>query len=118
MMRTVPGFSVKVRRDGATAIVTPCGELDLATVGTLRAALDDAGRCEVLVLDLREVTFMDSSGIGVLVDERRRAGREGFCLRVVSGPPVVQRLLEVTGLARRLEFTELGGPADEPPSRS
>ena len=105
---------MKVHRDGATAVVTPCGEVDLATVCALRVALDKAGRCAVLVLDLREMSFMDSSGVGVLVDERRRAGREGFCLRVVSGPPVVQRLLEVTGLARRLEFTELGGPADEP----
>ena len=117
-MRPVPRFSVRVRRDSATTVVTPCGELDLATVGALRSALDEVGRCEVLVLDLREITFMDSSGIGVLVDEHRRAGREGFSLRVVSGPPTVQQLLEVTGLARRLEFTELGGPADGRPNPS
>ena len=84
-MTPVPGFSVKVHRYGATAVVTPCGEVDLATVCALRVALDKAGRCAVLVLDLREMSFMDSSGVGVLVDERRaRAVRVLFAGRLGS----------------------------------
>ena len=111
-MKTVPGFNVEVRRDGAAVLVAPTGEVDLATEGALRDALDRVGRCEVLVLDLRGISFMDSAGIAVLVDEHLRAEREGFRLRVISGPEQVQRVLEMTGLARRLDFTEPGEAAE------
>ena len=50
-MKTVPGFNVEVRRKGATVLVAPTGEVDLATEGELRDALDGVGRCEVLVLE-------------------------------------------------------------------
>jgi anti-anti-sigma factor len=108
----VPGFSVDVRRDGATVVVAPQGEVDLATVAALRAALDGVGACDVLVLDLRGVEFIDSSAIGLIVDEHRRAEQEGSTFRVVSGPNRVQRLLEMTGLARRIEVVEPGGESD------
>lgn len=111
-MKAAPEFNVEIRRNGATIVVAPKGEIDLATEGALRDALDGVGRCEVLVLDLRGISFMDSAGIGVLVDERLRAEPEGFRLRVISGPDQVQRLLEMTGLARRLEFTEPHEAAD------
>jgi len=105
----VPGFHVDVRREVATVVVAPHGEIDLATVGVLRAELDGIGPREVLVLDLRGVSFMDSAGIALVVDEHRRAQHEGFEFRVVAGRGhQVRRLFDVTGLSRHLRFTEPG----------
>jgi anti-anti-sigma factor len=112
-MESVPAFSVDVRRDGANVVVVaPSGEVDLATVGRLRRALQEVRGCEVLVLDLRGVLFMDSVGVGLLLEERKRGQAEGFSLRLVPGSDEVQRLLEMTGLAARLEFVEPEGTAD------
>lgn len=105
----VPGFHVDVRREVATVVVAPHGEIDLATVATLRAELDGVGPSEVLVLDLRGVSFMDSSGVALVVEEHRRAEREGFVFRVVAGPgDQVRRLFDVTGLSRHLRIAESG----------
>jgi anti-sigma B factor antagonist len=100
------GFSVDVRRDGARLTVAPSGELDLATVGELRSALRRPGDHETLVLDLRDVTFMDSVGVGLVVEEHRRAEREGGDFQLRRGPDNIQRLFEITGLAPRLRWVE------------
>ena len=60
-------FAVEVQQRHAVAIVQPRGELDLVTVGTLRAALDGIDNAERLVLDLPGLTFMDSTGLQLLV---------------------------------------------------
>jgi anti-sigma B factor antagonist len=105
----VPGFHVDVRRELDTVVVAAHGEIDLATVGVLRTELDGIGPREVLVLDLRGVSFMDSAGIALLVDQHRRAQNEGFEFRVVAGRGhQVRRFLDMTGLSRHLRFTESG----------
>ena len=105
----VPGFHVDVRREAGTVVVAPHGEIDLATVAAVRGKLDGVGAHEVLVLDLRGVSFMDSSGVALVVDEHRRAEREGSEFRVVAGPDdQVRRLFDVTGLSRRLRLIESG----------
>ena len=106
-MRTVPGFNVEVRRDGSTVVIAPSGELDLATVGQLRAAFGKADGCGALVIDLRGLSFMDSAGLSLVVEQHRRAADAGVDFRVVRGAPEIQRLFELTGLAGRLEFTEM-----------
>lgn len=88
------------RRDGA-AVVSLAGELDLYNAEEVRSALLDAvaGEPELLVVDLGEVTFIDSTALGVLVDiHRRMGGRERFHL---GNPGLeVKRALEVSGLDR------------------
>lgn len=88
------------RRDGAT-IVSLAGELDLYNAEEVRSALLDAVAEEPdkLVVDLEEVTFIDSTALGVLVDvHRRMGGREKFHL---AAPGLeVRRALEVSGLDR------------------
>ena len=56
-------FAVEVQRRDAVAIVRPRGELDLVTVETLRAALDGIESTGRLVLDLRGLSFIDSTGL-------------------------------------------------------
>lgn len=101
-----PGFSVEVRRDGARLTVAPIGDIDLATAGELRRALRRAGEGDTLVLDLTDVTFMDSVGVGLVVEQQKRAEREGGDFRLRRGPGNIQRLFQITGLEPRLRWIE------------
>ncbi len=80
-------FSVEVQRHGDVAIVEPSGELDVATVQTLRAILEEIKSAGRLVLDLRGLSFIDSSGLHLLVALHQRAQRDGFQLALVAPAP-------------------------------
>jgi anti-sigma B factor antagonist len=93
---------------GRIAVLRARGEIDMLTVTQLRSALDDqlAGGAGTIVLDLRDVSFVDCTGIGLLADARRRAARKGIRLRILPGRAVARTagLLELTavlGLHRR-----------------
>ena len=102
--------------DQRIRVLTLSGELDLPTERRLRADLSEiAGdRSRELVIDLRGVTFIDSSGLAVLVHTQQQLERQGRALGcVVRGGPV-ERLLEDTGLANTLPvFDSLEAAADE-----
>ncbi len=92
--------SIEPRRDELW--LEPAGELDLESATVLRAVLGeylDAGFPR-LVLDLRAVTFMDSSGLHLLLEAQRDARARGVELSVRPGPPSVQRVFDVTGTAK------------------
>jgi anti-anti-sigma factor len=112
-----PGnFDVLTNRDGATLVVSPRGEIDLATVGLVREAVDrEQQPGEALVLDLREVGFMDTSGLRYVLELHARAQEEGFGLLLVRGPSAVQRVFEVSGLEPRLPFVD--DPSQTPPEK-
>jgi anti-sigma B factor antagonist len=102
-------FDLKVssHRDGGVVLVTPEGDVDLATAGVLRAELRSArDGAHTLVVDLRGVGFMDSSGMSLLVELQQAAVQDDFALVVVRGPETVQRLLDLTGLAARLTLVD------------
>ena len=89
-----------VMDDGGPAVLNVAGEVDLLTAGLLRTRLEEASQHSVrVVVDLSEVTFIDSSGLNVLVEAYLRAGQlpEAFVLR--SPTPTVARVLSITGLA-------------------
>jgi anti-sigma B factor antagonist len=86
------------KRDRAT-VVSLAGELDLYNAEDVRAALLEAcgDEPDVLVLDLAEVTFVDSTALGVLIEARSRlADRNGF--RLAAPGLETRRALEVSGL--------------------
>jgi anti-sigma B factor antagonist len=101
------------RRDDAT-IVRVRGEFDLAAerpcVEFFRQ-LEDGQKGE-LILDLREVTFLDSTGLRLILDLWNRSREEGFDLAVLPGTGSVQRLFELTGLDRVLPIIT-GVPATD-----
>jgi anti-sigma B factor antagonist len=105
-------FQVDAQPEPRGVRLCPVGEIDLATVGRVRRKIDEcvAAGCERLVLDLRGVTFMDSTGLHLVLDAHAAAREEGWELLVVEGPGSVQRVFEVTGLRDRLPFV------DKPPS--
>jgi anti-anti-sigma factor len=83
------------------------GEIDLATVGLVRDAVDRERQAEEdVVLDLREVGFMDTSGLRYVLEVVEHADRDGFSVQIVRGPAAVQRVFEVSGLEPRLPFVD------------
>jgi anti-anti-sigma factor len=97
-------FAVKVRRGDDVAIVQPRGELDLASVATLRIALDCIASAERLVLDLRGLTFLDCPGLHVLVALHQRARLGGSQLTLLAPAAPADRAIQLCGLDRVLPF--------------
>jgi anti-sigma B factor antagonist len=97
-------FAVAVRRRGDRTIVQPRGALDIASVGTLRGVLDDVEPAGGLVLDLRGLSFIDSTGLHLLVALDRRAQRDGFGLSLVAPAAPVDRAIRLCGLDQVLPF--------------
>lgn len=95
---------MEVRRDGEAVVVAPHGELDLGSVDQLRAALrrHDFVHCRAIVLDLSGVSFLDSSGLSLVLQEHQRCECDGLDFQLVPGPETVQRVFEMTGLAEHL----------------
>jgi anti-sigma B factor antagonist len=89
-------LTVQVVHLDAAPVVLVVGELDLSTADSLRTLLQPLGGR--VVVNLAGVTFMDCSGISVLVDARNRLASEGGCLRVRSPSGFVVRLLELLGM--------------------
>jgi anti-anti-sigma factor len=97
-------FQCEVGRNGASAWVRPIGELDLDTVHRVEAALGrlrDEG-CASLVLDLRGLTFMDSTGLRLVIRWDSAARSDGFAFAIVPGEEVVQRVFKLTGMDQHL----------------
>jgi anti-sigma B factor antagonist len=105
-------LSLEVRREGDGAVVVARGDIDLSTVAKATAALDGArAGARSLVLDLREVGFMDTSGLRLVIEEQQRAAAGGYRFTVIRGTGRVQRLFEIAGLVRDgVLFIDLPGP--------
>jgi anti-sigma B factor antagonist len=91
------------------ASLTLRGDLDLATADTLRAAVADALRgdtCTSVVLDLAEVTFIDSTGLGTLVAIRNECLDRDIALSLRRPSPTVRRLLQLSALDTVFTLTE------------
>jgi anti-sigma B factor antagonist len=100
-----PDFTLDVRHDGGVIVVAPKGELDISTVPQVEQALrQDERTVEAVTLDLSGLSFMDTSGLRLVLEEDRRARTGGHTLRLVPGSPHVQRVFELAGILDRLPF--------------
>jgi anti-anti-sigma factor len=88
--------------------VCPVGEVDLATVDRVRDELEavKAGGARRVALDLRHTTFLDSSGLRLIVEAQQSSNADGWQFGVIPGPPVVQRAFEIAGLKRMISFVD------------
>ena len=102
-------FRVEVARERDGVRIIPVGEVDPATVGRVRASLDEAiaGGARHVVLDLRKTTFLDSSGLHLAIDAADEALMGGTEFAIIAGPPVVHRTFELAELSDRLPFVEV-----------
>jgi anti-anti-sigma factor len=101
-------LSIELEQDGEAVVIKPSGELDISTASVLDAALREAmdrGRSEVIV-DLGGLSFIDSTGLRLLVVTAERARAAGNRLRLLRGSEPVERMLEVSGLDRSLPFVD------------
>lgn len=99
----------KVEEDGLVRLALR-GELDLSTVSQVEEELRraEAAEPELVVLDLGELSFLDSTGLRLIVTADQRARENGRRLAIVKGPESVQRVFAITRLDERLEMLEPG----------
>jgi anti-sigma B factor antagonist len=101
-------FRVEVHNEDRATLITVSGELDLASSPALQEELDrvSSSESQLVIIDLRELDFMDSTGLSVLVRAHQRAEEQGRRLAIVKGPQQVQRLLSLTGVAERMTLVD------------
>ncbi len=101
-------FRLEVSDAPNATVVALSGELDLASSSALEEELERlaAATGPSVVIDLRDLEFMDSTGLSALVRAQSRLEQAGRRLAVVRGGSQVDRLLELTGLAQRLELID------------
>jgi anti-anti-sigma factor len=90
------GLTLRLESNGHGRVVHVAGEIDLATAPELQACLQALDG--VVVVDLPEVAFLDSSGIAVLVAARKRLSASGGDLTLHNANDMVSRTLEAVGL--------------------
>ena len=97
-------LSIRTSRDGSTATVAAAGEIDLSTVDDLRAAVTGAASdgTEKLRLDLTAVEFIDSAGLGGLLELRSTLRARNVTLEIDAGDGPVRQAMEITGLSELL----------------
>lgn len=94
-------FRVQTQTTGRLIIVSATGELDLLSSPMLERELEKAYDLdgELILLDLRGLTFMDSTGLHLLVKAQQHAEEAGRPLALTRGGDQVQRVLDLTGVA-------------------
>jgi anti-anti-sigma factor len=105
------GLEVEVFPERDCVIVAPRGEIDLATVDRIRDRLNEleGGGFRCIVLDLRQVTFIDSTGVKLVLEEVKK---DGIDFALIPGPAQAQRIFEITGLLKHVRFiAPAGAPA-------
>jgi anti-sigma B factor antagonist len=106
LSQRIPPFTLNVTPERDHVIVAPQGELDMATVGLVEQELrhlHEAG-FRSIVLDLAGLTFMDSSGLHLVMRWADEASQNGFAFELEPGPLVVQRIFELAAVTELLPF--------------
>lgn len=107
-----PLLTIESSEQGEALVVALAGEFDLASAQLVD---DELARAQesypVVILDLTGVTFMDSTGLHVVLRVDERMQEAGTSLRVVPGGPQVQRLFQLTGATDRLQTVTDPRPA-------
>jgi len=100
-------LTVEVRRERGFVVVAVTGEIDISTVSQLRESLfEQADNGSDVIVDLDQISFIDSAGLGALVGASRRAEASGGSLHAVCGQPHTKKLLWLTGVDRRIPLEE------------
>lgn len=110
----MPLLTASIESRNGVARIALCGELDLATVPIVREHL---GQCEndgvdAIMLDLRQVTFVDSSGLHAFLTARDHAHSNGHRFVLVGPSRATRRLFEMTGTQFLLDEEEAAGLLD------
>ncbi len=105
MERADSELTLRLEPSGSGTVLHLAGELDLATVPRLNLQLDELVRQEgggSVTIDASGLTFVDSTGLHVLINAQRRLTRQGRGLRVIDPPGPVRRAIELSRLSETL----------------
>jgi anti-sigma B factor antagonist len=97
-------LSIELREESDRVVVTMEGELDMANAPLLQGSIESErlAAAKTVVLDLQQLSFLDSTGLRVILAARELCWRRGQEFAVTPGSPQVQRLLSVTGVGEHL----------------
>jgi anti-sigma B factor antagonist len=99
-------LEIETNESDGYALCRPVGELDAYTVAAFRDALGELATKPRVVIDLSDVPFMDSAGLGALIGGIRRAREHGGDVAVACSRPTLTRLLHTTGFDRIVPVTD------------
>jgi anti-sigma B factor antagonist len=93
-------IDLHISEHGGIPVLSVRGEIDVASSPPFQASLSGLLQAEsgTVIVDLSEVSFIDSTGLGALIEAEKRCGVAGKNLRLVVTAPHIRRLLELTGL--------------------
>lgn len=105
-------FNVEVQHRDEAVHLLLSGELDLSTVTQLEPELElvEQANPKLVILDLRNLKFLDSTGLRLIIEANSRAQEKGLRLAVVRGPDQINRLFDVTGISSKLLLVD--NPSD------
>jgi len=106
-------LEIQLDETDAYTVCRPVGELDAYTVAQFRESLVELSTRPRLLIDLSEVPFMDSAGLGALIGGIRRAREANGDVAVACSRPTLTRLLHTTGFDRIVAVTETVDAAAE-----
>jgi anti-sigma B factor antagonist len=103
--------------DGAVCVVRLAGEIDMANAGALRSHLAEVveNRAGPIVVDLSRVQFIDSSGVQAILSVTPAGEARDRRVRVVAGPPEVDRVFSLLGVKDRFDWIASPPGADSSP---
>jgi anti-sigma B factor antagonist len=103
-----PGFEIEIDRSRTSATVAVTGDIDMAAIDGLEQARERAlaENPSQVVIDLRNVRFIDSSGLKFLLDTDRLSRSGGWTLQLVKPGETAMRVFTVTGADKHLPFIE------------
>jgi stage II sporulation protein AA (anti-sigma F factor antagonist) len=101
-------LTVRSDREGEIHTIRLAGEVDLATADPVQRELERAEQSDAasIVLDLSQVTFMDSTGVRLLVTAHARSRADANRLTMLRGGPQVQRVIQLSGVDKLLPFAD------------
>jgi anti-anti-sigma factor len=106
-------FRCDVEPERGMVRVVPHGELDVATAPEVDRHLRELAESgfDHVVLDLRELEFMDSTGLRLVLRADAAARADGGTFTLIRGPAAVMRVFEIAGMLERVRFSPPGRPA-------
>ena len=108
-------MQLEFTREGGVLTAHLIGELDHHAAAPLRGEIDAAAlscRCQRLILDLSRLTFMDSSGIGLIMGRYRLMAAQNGILRVENAPKNIEKMIRLAGLERLPIWNERTEPCE------
>jgi anti-anti-sigma factor len=109
-----PTFEVRVEEADDGPVIVTRGDLDLAAYDALRRCIESCITCRpCVVLDVAEVTFMDSTGLNALLWARRRLGDRPGAVVLRNPSTAVMRVLEISGLTDTITIETTSDPSPD-----